>query len=133
MERPGAANETTQSAPTVLLIDDEPNLRELYAAHLKTEYDVQTAEDGDVSLDLIRDEIDIVLSDRRMPNTSGDELLRRLRAHDIDTPVILISAINPTDAPDTPYQAYLTKPVTGSVLRKHVEQHTRGLPSRASD
>lgn len=127
------AKQGSQSVPTVLLIDDEPDLRELYTAFLEADYRVLTAANGDVSLEIIRDEIDVVLTDRRMPDTSGDELLRRLRANGIDTPVILVSAIEPTDAPETECQAYLTKPVTGAELKQHVEQQTAPGPPSASD
>ena len=121
---------TGQSTSTVLLIDDEPDIRNLYAAFLETEYNVVTASNGAVPLDLIRDDIDIILSDRRMPGAGGDELLARLRSNDIDIPLILISATDPDDAP--PCEAYLKKPVTGSELRDHVAKFTRhGTPSAA--
>lgn len=131
MEADDGKDAKSQSAPTVLLIDDEPDLRELYAAFLKEEYTVVTAPDGDVSLELIRDEVDVVLSDRRMPETSGDELLRRLRANDIQTPVVFISAVNPTDTPETPCQGYLTKPVTGQELKQQVRRQTGQNPPQA--
>jgi len=128
-----SVEEGGQPAPKVLLIDDEPDIRELYAAHLKQEYRVLTASSGDVSLEVIRDEIDVILSDRHMSGTSGDELLERLRDHDIDTPVILVSAIDPGENSELPCQAYLTKPVSGAELRRHVAAQTTQASARAGD
>jgi len=133
METDEVVEQDTRTVPTVLLIDDEPDIRELYTAHLEQEYRVLTASNGDVSLELIRDEIDVVLSDRRMPGATGDDLLQRLRDHDIDTPVVLVSAIDPTDAPEMSCQDYLTKPVTGAELRQHVAQQTPQFSPRAGE
>ena len=119
-----SATESYEARPTVLLVEDEDAVREIYTLQLQEEYDVQTAVDGDVSVDRIRDQIDIVLTDRRMPGTSGVELLERLRDCGITTPVVLVSAVNPDDVPDVPFQDYLTKPVTGAELKAAIEQHT---------
>jgi len=118
------ATEDTQSTPTVLLIDDEPDLREVYALYLRQAYQVRTAATGNVSIETIRDEIDIVVTDRHMPDMTGDDLLRRLRDNGIRTPVIFLSAIDPANRPSASYQAYLTKPVDGRTLRQHVGEYT---------
>ena len=110
--------------PTVLIIDDEPEIREIYALHLSQDFAVQTASDGDVSLAKIRDEIDIVFLDRHMPGIGGDEFLHKMRANGLETPVVFISAVDPQETPDLSYQAYLTKPISGGELKHHVEKHT---------
>lgn len=56
---------------TVLLPDDEPDLRELYTVFLEADYRALTAGSGDVSPEIIRDEIGVVLS-HRTDRHSGD-------------------------------------------------------------
>lgn len=111
--------------PTVLIIDDEPEIREIYALHLSQDFDVQTASDGDVSLAKIREEIDIIFLDRHMPGIGGDEFLHKMRANGLETPVIFISAVDPEKTPDLSYKAYLTKPISGGELKHHVEKYTQ--------
>lgn len=111
--------------PTVLIIDDEPEIRELYALHLSQDFAVQTASDGDVSLSKIREEIDMIFLDRHMPGIGGDEFLHRIRANGLETPVVFISAVEPQEAPALSYQAYLTKPISGGELKQHVEKYTQ--------
>jgi len=119
-----SASENAQPPPTVLLIDDEPDVRELYALQLGKECEVRTAATGNVSIEMIRDEIDIVVTDRHMPDTTGDDLLRKLRDNGGGTPVICIAAVDPDDTPPATVQAYLTKPVDGNTLRERVDEHT---------
>jgi len=117
----------------VLIIDDEPEIREIYALHLSPDFDVQTASDGDVSLSTIREEIDIVFLDRHMPGISGDEFLHRMRANGLETPVVFISAVDPQEAPDLSYQAYLTKPISGGELKHHVEKYAQTEVAQSAD
>ena len=109
--------------PTVLIIDDEPEIRDIYALHLSKDFDVQTAANGDVSLTRIREEIDIVFLDRHMPGVSGDELLHRMRANGLETPVVFISAVDAKETPDLSFQAYLSKPISSGELKHHVERY----------
>jgi len=125
--------EGDQFAPTVLIIDDEPEIRDIYALHLSQDFDVQTASDGDVSLSKIRDEIDIVFLDRHMPGIGGDEFLHRMRANGLETPVVFISAVDPQETPDLSYQAYLTKPISGGELKHHVEKYTQPEVAHSAD
>ena len=60
---------------TVLVVDDEPSLAELYSMQHAEEYEVRTATGGPEALDLVDEEVDVALLDRRMPRMSGDELL----------------------------------------------------------
>jgi DNA-binding response OmpR family regulator len=65
----------------------------------------------------------MILSDRRMPGTSGDELLARVRNHGIEVPFVMVSAVDSdVDLPDG-LTEYFTKPVAGSDLIACVEQH----------
>lgn len=106
----------------VLLVDDDAQVRRAYAENL-TRHDVRvdTASNGREAIDLVRaGSYDAIVSDISMPEMTGVELLKAVRAHDIDVPVILM-----TGQPDVEsavraveYGAfrYLTKPVAGKEL-----------------
>jgi two-component system, chemotaxis family, chemotaxis protein CheY len=67
---------------TVLLVEDHPDTRELYALVLGGEgYDVLEASDGAQALALLEHrQVDIVVTDLAMPGVDGVELCRRIRA-----------------------------------------------------
>ncbi|TKX52052.1 response regulator, partial [Halorubrum sp. SS7] len=64
----------SEKPPLVLVVEDEPDLADLYAAWLGDEYRVRTAYGGREALDQLDetdDEVDAILLDRRMPGLSG--------------------------------------------------------------
>ena len=80
--------------PSILLVDDEPNLRRMVGALLDAEsYEVHEAKDVASGLKLALEvEPDLALLDLMMPGaTDGLELLEKLRAHFPDLPVIMMS------------------------------------------
>ncbi|MCK5941493.1 MAG: sigma-54-dependent Fis family transcriptional regulator, partial [Planctomycetes bacterium] len=84
----------------LLIVDDEPDLRWVLRGLFEDEgFEVEEAEDGAQALAALaqasdRDALpDVVLSDMRMPNTSGLELLRAIRRQHPDLPVVLLSAV----------------------------------------
>jgi DNA-binding response OmpR family regulator len=109
--------------PRVLAVDDEPNVAKAYAIYLKEAYDVETATDGESALAAVDDSIDVVLLDRRMPDLTGDEVLRRLRDRGYDGQVALITAVDPQlDVLELDCDLYLTKPVTKADLVEAVDR-----------
>ena len=100
----------------ILIVDDEPALREILAAVLADEgYAVQTAADGRSALDMITTAPpDLVITDISMPRLDGWGLLIQIRQDDPTLPVLLISAIRPTLtgclAPATDHTTFLAKP-----------------------
>jgi DNA-binding response OmpR family regulator len=108
---------------TVLIVDDESQLLELFEAFLKDRFTVLTATDGETALERIDVSIDAVLLDRRMPGMSGDEVLERLRDRGAEVPVAMTTAINPdVDILDMPFDEYLTKPVGQEELHSVIER-----------
>lgn len=79
---------------TVVVADDDPNIRRLVAEILREEgYRVLTAADGHQTLALIRARAPaLVLLDLQMPLLNGWEVLDRLRAEDIRVPVVFLTA-----------------------------------------
>jgi DNA-binding response OmpR family regulator len=82
------------SAPTILVVDDEPNIVELVRLYLKSEgYNVEEAHDGREALEKIAAlHPSLVVLDLMMPEVDGWEVTRRLRQQDARTPVIMLTA-----------------------------------------
>ncbi len=78
----------------ILVVDDERSMRELLELVLKRQgYSVHTAENGSRALDLVRQNLyDLIISDVKMPDIDGIELLERVREISPDTLVIMITA-----------------------------------------
>src|SRR5581483_7500389 len=77
----------------VLLVDDEPSVRQMGSALLKSQgYEVLSAEDGFEGLAALKQSLpDIIISDLRMPNMNGFEFLSVVRRRFPNIPVIAIS------------------------------------------
>ena len=76
---------------SILLIDDDDSLRRVVEYNLREEgYDVTTAAPGAEGLQLFQSRpVDLVLTDVRMPEMDGLDLLARLKAMQPDLPVVL--------------------------------------------
>ena len=81
-------------APRILVVDDEPVIREVLSDLLVSEgYTVRTAENGAVALEeLMRAPYNLVLTDLKMPVMGGEELLARLAENNIKKIVIVLTA-----------------------------------------
>ena len=111
------------TTPSVLIVEDEPDLADLYAAWLGESYEIETAYDGEAALNAIDDGIDIVLLDRRMPGFSGDRILTAIRDRGLDCRVAMVTAVEPDfDIIGMGFDDYLVKPVSKDELRRIVEQ-----------
>ena len=109
--------------PTVLIVDDEPGLVDLYATWLDRDYTVVTAASGAEALEHCTSEIDVLLLDRRMPGMSGDDLLEAIDDLEADFRVALISAVEPGfDILELSFDAYLQKPITRKALTSEVRR-----------
>jgi EAL domain-containing protein (putative c-di-GMP-specific phosphodiesterase class I) len=112
----------------VLVLDDEPNLLEVFGDVLRDiGYDVETAGDARRALSLLSEgAFDVVVSDITMPHMSGVDFLQAVHERDPDLPVVLVTG-NPTL--ETAIQAlergavqYLLKPVSIAALQGAVER-----------
>ena len=85
----------THPTATVLVVDDEPAIREVIATLLEDEgYLVRHAKDGLEALDAINgNRIDLIVSDVVMPRLDGASLVRKLRRLGHLMPVVLMSAV----------------------------------------
>ena len=108
----------------VLVVDDEPALCEVVQAWLVSDgHTVVTAASGSAALlELTRERFDAVITDKAMPNMSGEQLAESIHQSLPDLPIILMSGFGDImkEAGDTPLHvsAILSKPVTESTLRE---------------
>ncbi len=121
--RVASARVDTGSSQTVLVVDDESNLRKVLEALLRREsYRVLTAHDGASAWDqLLTERVDVVLSDLRMPGMDGMELLTRISERFPGLPVVLLTAHGTVDTAVDAMKIgafdYLTKPFDKDELR----------------
>ena len=108
--------------PTILVVDDERELADLYATWVNEDYEVLTAYDGQSALEAMDESVDVVLLDRHMPDVTGDEVLNQIRAAGHDCWVIMVTAVDPgLDIVELDIDDYVTKPVTRAQLTRIIE------------
>ena len=93
--RPALASRPAVSRkPTILLVDDDPKLREVVGYALQREgHSVQSVRDGAEALRLLANlQFDLLVVDVSMPEVDGFQLVQRLRASGSTTPVLFLSA-----------------------------------------
>src|SRR5256714_14251063 len=90
----GAINANPSAAGSVLIIDDEAEIRESLQTLLELEgFQVETAESGEDGIAQMADRpFDLVLLDLTLPGRNGMEILSEIRSHDSRLPVIMITA-----------------------------------------
>lgn len=109
-------------APTILVVDDEEDVTDLYATWLEDVYDVRSAYEGQAALDVLDESVDVVLLDRRMPGLSGDEVLSQIRDEELSTRVVMVTAVKPDfDILGMGFDDYLVKPVSKDDLHETIE------------
>ncbi|MGB9933231.1 response regulator [Haloarcula amylolytica] len=108
---------------TILVVDDEPAVADMYAEQLRDRYTIETAYSGEAALSKLDSAVDVVLLDRRMPDLSGDEVLSAIREKRYDTRVAMVTAVDPDfDIIEMPFDDYVIKPVSKEDLFQTIEQ-----------
>jgi len=114
--------------PVILIVDDEPNIIEVLEIVLQGEgMDVLKSASGREALAILRKQnVDLVISDIRMPDLSGVELLREAKAFAPETVFIMITAFASTETAIEALQHgafdYITKPFKMDDLRAIVHR-----------
>ena len=131
---------------TILLVDDEPGIRKVLSISLQDSgYDVHTAANGNDALQLFK-KIDppIVLTDIKMPDMDGIELLRQIKKESPEAEVIMFTGHGDMDLAikSLKYEAtdFVTKPINDEVLeialkraqerismRRQIQEYTENL------
>ena len=127
-----AAPDSTPRSGTgkrILVVDDEPSMREMLRIVLRRDgYDVTLAESGTEAIEVLRAKpFDLLLSDIRMPDLSGVEVLRAAREINHDLVAFMMTAFASTDTAVEAMRLgavdYFTKPFSMDELRLKVRQH----------
>jgi DNA-binding response OmpR family regulator len=120
------SDDASADEATVLVVDDEEGLADLYAIWLRDRYTVETAYDGEAALTALDEDVDVVLLDRQMPGVSGDDVLDTIRERGLDCRVAMVTAVEPElDIVDLGFDDYLRKPVDRETLRETVDRLLR--------
>jgi two-component system response regulator PilR (NtrC family) len=119
---------TDRRPPRILVVDDERSMRELLAIVLRREgYEVLLAENGRTAIDLLeREPIDLLISDIKMPDLSGVDVLRAAKKIDQDILGIMITAFASTETAVEAMRLgacdYLSKPFDIDLLKMKVRE-----------
>lgn len=128
VERPRVASKitnmtTTLSDATVLIVDDEQSLADLYAYWIDEFAEAKTAHDGSEALEKLDEDVDVMLLDRRMPGLSGDDVVEAVSDRGLDVRIVMVTAVDPGfDIVDMAIDDYLVKPVDQPELVETVER-----------
>jgi len=88
-----------QEMPSVLVVDDEPEIRSTLSEYLEMQgYPVLTADGGEAALSVLKEqEVRFVLLDIRMPGMSGLETLEQIRLNHPEVIVVMVSGMGMED------------------------------------
>ncbi|HUR33449.1 MAG TPA: response regulator [Vicinamibacterales bacterium] len=113
---PAPERTTTNARPRILVVDDEPSIRDLLAKTLAlAEYDVDVAPDGRTALERMRHApYDLLIADLKMPGIDGLSVIREAKRYKANLPVIIITGYSTEsaaiEAVNLGVSGYLTKP-----------------------
>jgi two-component system NtrC family response regulator len=113
---------------TILVVDDEKNYLLVLSEVLQDEgYEVLTAQGGHEALDIQKSsDLDLILTDMKMPGMDGIELLENIKALDPDLPVIMMTAHGTVDKAVEAMQkgaySYILKPFDNERLTIYVKK-----------
>jgi two-component system response regulator PilR (NtrC family) len=119
--------------PRILIVDDEPSMREMLRIVLRRDgYDVTVAANGKQAIDILqRERIDLLLSDIRMPDLSGVDVLRAAKETNRDLVAFMMTAFASTDTAVEAMRLgaadYFTKPFSMDEMRLKVRQQLETL------
>ena len=119
----------TAAKPRLLIVDDEPSMRDMLRIVLRRDgYDVLVAENGREALAILgRERIDLLLSDIRMADVNGVDVLRAAKEVNRDIVAFMMTAFASTETAVEAMRLgavdYFTKPFSMDELRLKVRQH----------
>lgn len=121
-----------ETQPIILVVDDEPVIRDTLDALLQEKYQLYFAENGIQGLELTRDiQPDLMLLDVMMPRMDGFEVCKQIRADELlaEIPIIMITALDDHASRLQGLHAgaddFLSKPFDGLELMARVQTITR--------
>jgi two-component system, NtrC family, response regulator PilR len=124
-----AEPEAPAAPPRILVVDDEPSMREMLRIVLRRDgYEVFVASNGREAISFLEEQpVDLLLSDIRMPDLSGVEVLRTAKELNRDVVAFMMTAFASTDTAVEAMRLgavdYFTKPFSMDELRLKIRQH----------
>lgn len=117
--------------PTILIIDDSPEIINLISGLLRTHYKVKSATHGNKGLKIVQSDnsIDLILLDLMMPGMSGFEVCKQLKADPKtrEIPVIFLTSLSDIEDEQQGLELgavdYITKPISPAILLIRVKNH----------
>jgi len=128
-----STNPEAGAKPRILIVDDEPSMREMLRIVLRRDgYDVTVAANGTQAIEILqRERVDFLLSDIRMPDVSGVDVLRVAKESNRDLVAFMMTAFASTDTAVEAMRLgaadYFTKPFNMDEMRLKVRQHLEAL------
>lgn len=112
------------SLPTVLVVDDDCQVADRYAAWLASDHEVLVAYSGEDALEILaQSSVDLVLLARHLPDTSGKKILVTIRDRGSGTRVAAVSGTEPErDVLDVGFDHCLVKPVDRETVLATVDR-----------
>jgi|GEM_PF-668779 len=115
-----------QRALRILLVEDEPQVRQVLTAFLEIDgHQVQSAEHGADGLAKFREgEFDVVITDKAMPGMSGDQMAVEIKQISPKMPIVLLSGFNSTgeNGKIPGVDVIASKPITMPALREAIRK-----------
>lgn len=125
-------NSTSTPRHTILVVEDDPGLREAVAIYLKTQgHNVIQAPEGKEALKALAktDNVHLVIADLMMPGMNGQTLIQEIRRRQYDFPIIILSArseeVDKINGLTIGADDYLTKPFSSMELLARVNAALR--------
>ena len=88
-----AITSSVDTPPHILLVEDDSTIADLVCLHLQPSYEITRAEEGEKGFELAKSSSwSMILLDLRLPKKDGLEICRDLRAHNIDTPILMLTS-----------------------------------------
>jgi signal transduction histidine kinase len=120
------SNASTESQLKILIVDDEFGPRESLRLILTPKYDVVIAQNGQEALEAFAAEApDMVISDIRMPQMNGVDLMKAVKKLSPDTPFILVTGFGTLESAQEAVRAgavdYISKPYNVKAIRQVVD------------
>ena len=129
-EEPAATEDSKDTRPLVLVVDDAPANLTLMSGLLRGEYRVRTADAGEKALAMVAAPLpDLILLDVMMPGMDGYEVCRRLKADPAtaEIPVIFLTARSDAEDEERGLQLgavdYITKPISPPIALSRIRSH----------
>lgn len=112
----------TDDRPHILVVEDEPELADIFTIWLSEDFSVETVTQGEEALELLGSHYDLVVLDWRMPGVSGEEILEEIQERDLECAVAVITGADPElIGVDDDVDLVLRKPVRSDELVDAVE------------